>query len=72
MLFSKALCLFFTVIEMNKVKWLKELHIINPTQEDIEKVEEIQLFFRKIKEYPSAKDIAEFCKLILTVSQITE
>jgi hypothetical protein len=60
------------VIEMNKVKWLKELHITNPSQEDIEKVEEIQLFFRKIKDFPTAKDIAEFCKLILTVNQITE
>jgi hypothetical protein len=56
---------------MNKVKWLKELYIVNPTQEDVEKVEEIQLLFRKIKEFPSAKDIAEFCKLILTVGQIT-
>lgn len=56
---------------MNKVKWLKELYIGTPTQEDIEKVEEIQLYFRKIKEIPSAKEIAEFCKLILTVRQIT-
>lgn len=53
------------------MKWLKELYIVNPTQEDVEKVEEIQLLFRKIKEFPSAKDIAEFCKLILTVGQIT-
>jgi|JI6StandDraft_1071083.scaffolds.fasta_scaffold631119_2 hypothetical protein len=53
----KAEGLSLAVFEMNKMKWLKELSISDPTEEDIATVEKVQMQLRKLRESPTARDI---------------
>lgn len=43
----------------------------DPNQEDIDKVEELQLTYRRLKSNPDADSIGKLCKNILTVPQFT-
>jgi hypothetical protein len=45
---KKSLILLKSVISMNKVQWFDDLRVKNPTQQDVDKVEELQLAYRKI------------------------
>jgi hypothetical protein len=58
------------VFEMNKMKWLKELNITIPSEQDMAAVENLQIKLKKLREFPTGKDIGEFCKNILTVEQL--
>lgn len=57
MLLVKAESLSLAVFEMNKMKWLKELSIGEPTEEDMAAVEKLQMQLRKLRESPSGRDI---------------
>lgn len=56
---------------MNKLQWFDELKVTDPTQDDIDKVEQLQLIYRKIKDNPEAEEIGKICKSILTTPQVT-
>jgi hypothetical protein len=51
---GKSASLLMSVMEMNKIRWFDELKVSEPSQADIERVEQLQLSFRRIRESPTA------------------
>ena len=70
LLLKKSESLVKAVFEMNKMKWLKELSIKSPSEEDMATIEQLQMKLRQLREKPSGREIGEFCKSILTVDQM--
>lgn len=70
MMLRKAESLVKAVFEMNKMKWFKELAILQPTEEDISAVETVQIRLRELRSNPSGREIGEFCKNILTTKAL--
>ena len=70
MMLRKAESLVKAVFEMNKMKWFKELAILQPTEDDIGAVETVQIRLRELRSNPSGREIGEFCKNILTTKAL--
>lgn len=70
LMLRKAESLVKAVFEMNKMKWFKELAILQPTEEDISAVETVQIRLRELRCSPSGREIGEFCKTILTTKAL--
>lgn len=51
---KKSRNLLGCIVEMNKLKWFQQLKLKDPSPEDIEKVENLQLAYRKLKSQPDS------------------
>lgn len=69
---KKAMRMLNCIFEMDKMKWFEELLMEDPTDDDIETVEKLQLCYRSIKNNEDARAIGELCKNILTVAPFTD
>ena len=57
LLSKKSSCLVRAIFEMNKMKWLKELNITIPSEQDMAAVENLQIKLKKLREFPTGKEI---------------